>query len=171
MTTHLFTVNVIYCETAFCYVGEGQREPSRERGSFTQTACTKSNVKLVYFSYKSLLGKVNCIEIFSKETAGMVLSFMESEMKVVRIINNQQHWVAMFYLSMGVDNCSWCPPWPRTMTSKMKTILCHTVLFLFRTCGINEQLGLLTLVATNLKQNISSLATVIHHPAKRHIYC
>lgn len=47
----------------------------------------------------------------------------------------------------------------------------HNSFFLFKTLGVNEQLGLLTLVATNLKQSISSLATIIHHPPKRHINC
>lgn len=79
----------------------------------------------------------------------------------------------MLYLDMGGDALTtalWCPPWPRTMDVKeeSKTVP-HSSFFLFRTLGINEQKRLLTSMATNLKQSISSLATIIHHSAKRHI--
>lgn len=66
-----------------------------------QTACTKANVKLLYFFYKSLMSKVNCLEVFSKKTSGMVFCLMESDIKTVRINMNQQHLVAILCLYMG----------------------------------------------------------------------
>lgn len=58
MTTHLFTVSIMYCETASCYIGEGQWETKKRGGEvLCRLSAIKAYMKLTCFFYNSLMNK------------------------------------------------------------------------------------------------------------------
>lgn len=70
MTTHLFTVSIMYCETASCYIGEGETKKG-EGEVLCGLPAIKANMLLTSFFSVSLLNKVDCFEAFSKDAVNM----------------------------------------------------------------------------------------------------